>query len=203
MMARNDWPSARPALITRCAKPEPVHCESARHRTNIGFQLREVEAWRKAGLVGFRRQDGIRLVHARIPPGPSSLLCIPPSQHGHAILVIRNGIDRVGTTSLAGRNSGRRSERTRQTKTDPCPNRSQDGPVFACACCSMRGESRERTIRDYNLPVFYIRFSVCLSLMPHHFLPCLNSIQLGQMGRFGLSYLDLSYLVIFRTGLRS
>src|ERR1700722_13765429 len=58
----------------------------------IGLQLREIEAGRKVSLLCFRREDGIGLVDAFIPPRPRSLLCISPCEHGDTGRVVGNGV---------------------------------------------------------------------------------------------------------------
>ncbi len=72
-------PASREQLITaveRIGLYRKRECVrgSVRHRSQIGFQLREVETWCKAGLLRFRRQDRVGLVDALIPPRPGGLL---------------------------------------------------------------------------------------------------------------------------------
>jgi hypothetical protein len=74
----------------------PVDVESAgSHVGQIFLQLGKVESRGKAVLPGFRRLDGVGFVHALVPPSSGGLLGVSPSQHGHARLVIGNGMDRV------------------------------------------------------------------------------------------------------------
>jgi hypothetical protein len=73
-----------------CTEPYESDCTLARHSGEVGLQLRDVEARCKVGVLRFRRQDRIRFIDAFVPPGPGCLLCIPPGQHGHTRLIVRN-----------------------------------------------------------------------------------------------------------------
>ena len=68
---------------------------SARYVVQIRLQLREIEALREPGHLRFRGQDGVRLVHAFVPPGPRALLGISPGQHSYTVRIIRHRVNRV------------------------------------------------------------------------------------------------------------
>src|SRR5580704_4531753 len=93
----------------RGVRNEANFFSSVCHRSEISLQLRQVEAGREVWIFGFRRQDGVGLVDAFIPPCPRGLLRVSPSQHGYTVLVVGNGENgvavirqRAGSPGLVG-----------------------------------------------------------------------------------------------------
>src|SRR5271165_1992576 len=53
--------------------------------SEVGFQLRHVEARGESRVRRLRWQDRVGLVPALVPPRPGGLLGIPPGQHGEPV----------------------------------------------------------------------------------------------------------------------
>ena len=59
----------------------------------IGFQLSDIKAGSELGILGLLRNNRISLIHAFIPPRPSALLRVAPSEHCDPVFVVSNGVD--------------------------------------------------------------------------------------------------------------
>jgi hypothetical protein len=63
---------------------------AARLRPDL-LQLGQIEAGCEARVFGLRREHGVGLVDALVPPGPGGLLGVAPGEDGDTGLVVCNG----------------------------------------------------------------------------------------------------------------
>jgi hypothetical protein len=52
-------------------------CDLVCYIIQVRLQLREIEALCKSWLLRLGRQDGVRFIHALVPPRPAALLRVP------------------------------------------------------------------------------------------------------------------------------